>query len=151
MNVAAQAVMTDLHDIVVAYGISDEYRYFTELKPIGIEKGKADDVKSFVFHKSCALFERRARYNSHFPPRKSSTYLDGSKLVSTVVSTFTAHYVYHWYEFFPDQPLTLPLPSFDGRAVVYPTVQNLRDYMSWRQVDCKLILCRDLHVVIYEI
>lgn len=32
--------------------------------------------------------------------------------------------------------LTAPLPSFDGRAVQYPSVQNLRDYMSWRQVDC---------------
>jgi tRNA(His) guanylyltransferase len=65
------------------------------------------------------------------------TDVDHSKLVSTVVSTFTAHYVYHWNEFFPDQPLTMPLPSFDGRAVMYPTIQNLRDYMSWRQVDCK--------------
>lgn len=28
------------------------------------------------------------------------------------------------------------LPSFDGRAVQYPSVKNLRDYMSWRQADC---------------
>ncbi|PNH60849.1 hypothetical protein VD0002_g6845 [Verticillium dahliae] len=69
MNAAARAVMTDLPDITIAYGVSDEY--------------------SFVFHKSYA-------------------------------------------------PLTLPLPSFDGRAVCYPSVQNLRDYMSWRQVDCHI-------------
>lgn len=60
-----------------------------------------------------------------------------SKLVSTIVSTFTAYYVHYWPNFFPDTPLSPPLPSFDGRAVCYPTVQNLRDYMSWRQVDCK--------------
>jgi tRNA(His) guanylyltransferase len=60
-----------------------------------------------------------------------------SKLVTTVVSTFTAYYVHLWSTFFPDLPLTTPLPSFDGRAVQYPTIQNLRDYMSWRQVDCK--------------
>ncbi|KAN0093622.1 tRNA guanylyltransferase [Hyaloscypha variabilis] len=101
MNAAAKAVMTELPDIVIAYGISDEY--------------------SFVFHKSCALFERRS-----------------SKLVTTIVSTFTAYYVHLWASFFPETPLSAPLPSFDGRAVQYPSVQNLRDYMSWRQVDCHI-------------
>ncbi|KAI9047842.1 hypothetical protein LZ554_008550 [Drepanopeziza brunnea f. sp. 'monogermtubi'] len=101
MNAAAMAVMNELPDIVIAYGISDEY--------------------SFVFHKSCTLFERRS-----------------SKLVSTIVSTFTAYYVHLWSTHFPDVPLTAPLPSFDGRAVQYPSVQNLRDYMSWRQVDCHI-------------
>ncbi|KAG9235447.1 tRNAHis guanylyltransferas-like protein Thg1 [Amylocarpus encephaloides] len=101
MNAAAKAVLADLPDIVIAYGISDEY--------------------SFVFHRSCALFERRS-----------------SKLITTIVSTFTAHFVHQWSNFFPDQPLSVPLPSFDGRAVLYPTVQNLRDYMSWRQVDCHI-------------
>ncbi|KAL1838112.1 hypothetical protein VTJ49DRAFT_3017 [Mycothermus thermophilus] len=101
MNAAARAVMAELPDITIAYGVSDEY--------------------SFVFHKSCSLFERRS-----------------SKLVSTIVSTFTAYYVHLWPIHFPDTPLSPPLPSFDGRAVCYPTVQNLRDYMSWRQVDCHI-------------
>ncbi|KAG6053877.1 Glucose-responsive transcription factor [Claviceps sp. LM77 group G4] len=101
MNAAAKAVVTDLPESVIAYGVSDEY--------------------SFVFHKSCNLFERRA-----------------SKLVSTVVSTFTANYVYSWGTYFPDTPLSFPLPTFDGRAVCYPSVQNLRDYLSWRQVDCHI-------------
>lgn len=60
-----------------------------------------------------------------------------SKLVTTIVSTFTAHYIYHWGTYFPSTPLHPPyLPSFDGRAVLYPTTRILRDYMSWRQVDC---------------
>ncbi|KAL2165339.1 hypothetical protein VTH06DRAFT_636 [Thermothelomyces fergusii] len=101
MNAAARAVMAELPDITIAYGVSDEY--------------------SFIFHKSCSLFERRA-----------------SKLISTIVSTFTAYYVHFWPVHFPDTPLSPPLPSFDGRAVCYPTVQNLRDYMSWRQVDCHI-------------
>jgi len=29
MNAAAKAVMAELHDIVIAYGISDEYRYWS--------------------------------------------------------------------------------------------------------------------------
>lgn len=57
-------------------------------------------------------------------------------MVTTVVSTFTAYYVNLWSEFFPSKMLTAPLPSFDGRAVMYPSERNLRDYMSWRQVDC---------------
>ncbi|KAI1807034.1 tRNA guanylyltransferase [Daldinia bambusicola] len=101
MNAAAKAVVTEIHDITIAYGVSDEF--------------------SFVFHKTCTLFERRA-----------------SKIVSTIVSTFTAYYVHLWSTYFPDTPLSPPLPSFDGRAVCYPSVQNLRDYMSWRQVDCHI-------------
>ncbi|KAK2625456.1 hypothetical protein QTJ16_004768 [Diplocarpon rosae] len=96
MNAAAMAVMNELPDIVIAYGISDEYR-------------------------SSTLFERRS-----------------NKLVTTIVSTFTAYYVHLWSTHFPDVPLSSPLPSFDGRAVQYPSVQNLRDYMSWRQVDCHI-------------
>lgn len=61
-----------------------------------------------------------------------------SKLVTTIVSTFTANYVLGWSKYFPDAPLTAPLPSFDGRAVCYPSNTNLRDYLSWRQADCKL-------------
>ncbi|KAH7156236.1 tRNA guanylyltransferase [Dactylonectria macrodidyma] len=101
MNTAAKAVVTDMPEITIAYGVSDEF--------------------SFVFHKSCVLFERRE-----------------SKLVSTVVSTFTSNYVYAWSNHFPDSPLSFPLPTFDGRAVCYPSVQNLRDYLSWRQVDCHI-------------
>jgi tRNA(His) guanylyltransferase len=63
--------------------------------------------------------------------------------VTTIVSTFTAYYVHLWSQFFPEMPLSPPLPSFDGRAVQYPSVQNLRDYMSWRQVDCRLLLSWD--------
>jgi len=101
MNSAAKAVVAEVADITLAYGVSDEY--------------------SFVFHKSTSLFERRE-----------------SKLVSTVVSTFTANYVALWPQHFPSVPLTSPFPTFDGRAVCYPTVSNLRDYLSWRQADCHI-------------
>lgn len=59
-----------------------------------------------------------------------------SKLTTTIVSTFSSYYTFLWPKYFPDTPLTPPLPSFDGRAVCYPSDQNLRDYMSWRQADC---------------
>jgi tRNA(His) guanylyltransferase len=41
MNASAAAVMNELPDIVLAYGVSDEF--------------------SFVLHKDCSLFERRER------------------------------------------------------------------------------------------
>jgi hypothetical protein len=28
MNAAAKAVMTEMPDVIIAYGVSDEYRYF---------------------------------------------------------------------------------------------------------------------------
>lgn len=69
-----------------------------------------------------------------------------SKLVTTIVSGFTAAYIHQWPTFFPDTPLELSnLPTFDGRAVQYPNVRILRDYMSWRQVDCKLIIPLDVY------
>jgi tRNA(His) guanylyltransferase len=111
MNDAASHVVRRIPDIALAYGVSDEY--------------------SFVFERQTALFDRRR-----------------DKLVSTVVSTFTAAYTLLWPVHFPieaheTQPTTKPLelehlPTFDGRAVIYPTAANLRDYLSWRQVDCHI-------------
>ena len=134
MNKAAEGVMRDVPDVCMAYGHSDEY--------------------SFVLHHGSALHNRRA-----------------SKLVSTVVSLFTAHYLTQWPAYFPTVPLakpnmpcaaaaaedngtsttpeatrdlepelvpTGPLPTFDGRAVCYPRIGIVRDYLRWRQVDCHI-------------
>ncbi|KAL8813320.1 MAG: hypothetical protein Q9200_000341 [Gallowayella weberi] len=101
MNAAATAVLQEMPDIVIAYGISDEY--------------------SFVFDRGSNLFDRRE-----------------SKILTTVVSTFTSYYVHLWPSYFSYQTLSSPMPSFDGRVVQYPSIQNLRDYLSWRQVDCHI-------------
>ena len=34
MNAAAQAVMTELPDVTIAYGVSDEYRYVNHMDPV---------------------------------------------------------------------------------------------------------------------
>jgi len=78
--------------------------------------GESDEY-SFLFKRDTALWKRRS-----------------FKLVSAVVSVFSAHFVLKWTSQFPDQPLLYP-PSFDGRAVLYPTNVNVRDYFSWRQAD----------------
>ena len=68
MNAAAVAVMADLADVVVGYGVSDEYRYvFGVFGKSGCYfQGKNRDwaygeKSSFVFQRSCSLFERRER------------------------------------------------------------------------------------------
>ncbi|BBN13662.1 tRNA(His) guanylyltransferase [Marchantia polymorpha subsp. ruderalis] len=76
------------------------------------------DEYSFVLRKNSTLFQRRA-----------------SKLVSIVVSLFSATYVMKWGRYFPGTEMQYA-PSFDGRAVCYPSDTILRDYLSWRQVDC---------------
>lgn len=94
---------------------------FKNVADVVLGYGDSDEF-SFVFDPATELFERRE-----------------SKLVSTIVSTFTAHYVFAWPQFMPNNPLTPDqLPTFDGRAVVYPNFAVLRDYLNWRQVDCHI-------------
>ena len=57
-----------------------------------------------------------------------------AKLVSLVVSVFTATYVRRWDEHLVGVPLR-STPAFDGRAVCYPADRTLRDYLCWRQAD----------------
>ena len=92
------------------------------LVDIIIAYGQSDEY-SFVFSQDTTLFDRRAM-----------------KLVTTVVSTFTAAYCMLWPTYFSDVDLTEPWPSFDGRCVAYPypNVKLLRDYLSWRQADCHI-------------
>lgn len=121
MNLAGQSVLEGFSDVVLGYGDSDEY--------------------SFLLRRETCLFNRRA-----------------DKIATVFVSAFTAAYSFHWNRFVNEDadlgeivggdtsgyrvrlpPLQLAdLPTFDGRVVVYPHEQNVRDYFSWRQVDCHI-------------
>ncbi|XP_063784464.1 probable tRNA(His) guanylyltransferase [Pseudophryne corroboree] len=90
-----------------------------EIKDICLAYGQSDEY-SFVFHKKSHWYKRRA-----------------SKFMTHVVSQFASSYVYYWKEFFPEQPILYP-PGFDGRVVLYPSEENLKDYLSWRQADCHI-------------
>jgi tRNA(His) 5'-end guanylyltransferase len=57
-----------------------------------------------------------------------------SKIISTITSCFSGNYVRLWPQFFPDTPLRYT-PVFDGRAVCYPSLKVLKDYLAWRQAD----------------
>ncbi|KAJ1928484.1 tRNA-histidine guanylyltransferase 1-like [Tieghemiomyces parasiticus] len=92
---------------------------FDQVNDVCIAYGESDEY-SFVLRRDTEYYGRRAY-----------------KLASSIGSIFTARYVFHWSEYFPDIPLKYP-PSFDSRVVAYPTVKNLRDYLSWRQADCHI-------------
>ncbi|KAK9465091.1 tRNAHis guanylyltransferase-domain-containing protein [Lipomyces arxii] len=82
--------------------------------------GQSDEY-SFVLKRDCALFERRQ-----------------AKLVSTFAATFTAQYIFRWPQFFTEPLKGWLLPTFDARTVIYPTIGEIRDYLSWRQADCHI-------------
>ena len=89
---------------------------FTE---ITIAYGDSDEY-SFVFKKSAKVFNRRE-----------------DKILSTVLSLFSTSYVFFWSKYFTDQKL-LKVPSFDARVVLYPSLEDMQNYLSWRQVDCHI-------------
>ncbi|EDQ92256.1 uncharacterized protein MONBRDRAFT_31372 [Monosiga brevicollis MX1] len=95
-----------------------------EFPDIVMAYGESDEY-SFVFDKRTQLFSRR-----------------GDKIMSSIVSFFSSTYVMQWPQHMVDaegQPEPLvATPHFDGRCVLYPTLENLRDYVAWRQVDCHI-------------
>ncbi|XP_020593227.1 tRNA(His) guanylyltransferase 1-like [Phalaenopsis equestris] len=77
-------------------------------------------LRSFIWKETSQLYDRRA-----------------SKILSLSVSYFTSLYVIKWKDFFPHKGLK-ETPCFDGRIVLYPRAKIVRDYLSWRQVDCHI-------------
>ncbi|XP_046437172.1 probable tRNA(His) guanylyltransferase isoform X2 [Daphnia pulex] len=90
-----------------------------EFKDICLAYGQSDEY-SFVFRKETQVYSRRS-----------------AKLSTNVCSLFTSAFVYYWSEHFPSSKPLYP-PVFDGRTVLYPSNQNIRDYLSWRQADCHI-------------
>ncbi|KAF6146367.1 hypothetical protein GIB67_020461 [Kingdonia uniflora] len=90
-----------------------------EFPDIVFSYGVSDEY-SFVFKKSTEFYQRRT-----------------SKIVSVIVSFFSSVYVRKWKDFFPQKELR-SIPSFDCRAICYPSIKSIKDYLAWRQVDCHI-------------
>ncbi|XP_060526870.1 probable tRNA(His) guanylyltransferase [Cylas formicarius] len=90
-----------------------------EYKDVLLAYGQSDEY-SFVVRKDTTLYNRRR-----------------SKIMTYINSLFTSSYVFFWKDYFKDVKLKYP-PSFDSRIVLYPSDDNLRDYLSWRQADCHI-------------
>jgi tRNA(His) guanylyltransferase len=86
---------------------------------IEITYGDSDEF-SFVFKRSAKVFNRRE-----------------DKILSCVLSLFSTSYMFYWSRYFPDISLKR-IPSFDARIVLYPSLEDLQSYLSWRQCDCHI-------------
>ncbi|KAH0925653.1 hypothetical protein HID58_017909 [Brassica napus] len=95
---------------------------------------KPNDEQALKLMNSCAVAVLQEFEDIHFGYGVSDEY---SKIISAIASLFTSTYVIKWGDFFPRKELKYP-PSFDGRAVCYPTYKILLDYLAWRQVDCHI-------------
>ena len=85
---------------------------------IVIAYGDSDEF-SFVFKKSAKVFNRRE-----------------DKILSCSLSLFSSSYVFYWSKYF-NIPLK-KIPSFDARIILHPSLEDLQNYLSWRQVDCHI-------------
>ena len=75
-----------------------------------------------MFNKNAKLFNRRE-----------------DKILSCTLSLFSSAYVMHFSKYFAASGKQLPsIPSFDARIVLYPSLADLKAYLSWRQVDCHI-------------
>jgi tRNA(His) guanylyltransferase len=86
---------------------------------IWLAYGQSDEY-SFVLRKNSNLFNRRAE-----------------KISTTITSCFASAFVLHFKSIFGDKELK-EVPMFDGRCVCYPDERILKDYLTWRQVDCHI-------------
>lgn len=89
-----------------------------EFRDIVLSYGESDEY-SFVIRKDTDMYNRRA-----------------SKFTSYINSLFSASYVFFWNHYFKEK--LKQIPCFDSRAILYPTDENLKDYLCWRQVDCHI-------------
>lgn len=85
---------------------------------IRLAYGHSDEY-SFILDKNTKLYNRR-----------------GFKIVSLVTSLFTAVFNRQYGEYFGGGDG--PIGVFDGRVVMYPSLVQVRDYLSWRQADCHI-------------
>ena len=92
-------------------------KVMVDFNEICLSYGQSDEY-SFIFHKNSKLYNRRA-----------------SKIMTNVVSLFASAFTFYWPRYFSTVTLQYP-PAFDARVILYPTDDNLRDYLSWRQADC---------------
>ncbi|RCK65494.1 tRNA(His) guanylyltransferase [Candida viswanathii] len=67
------------------------------------------------------------------------SFLLRKNLTTLFASLMSTYYMHFWPQVFPEKPLDVDhLPTFDARAVLYPSFKHIRDYFSWRQVDCHI-------------
>ena len=108
--------------------------------------GKASDVRGVSLMNQCAAevlkewgeivlaFGQSDEYSFVLPRHATVFGRRSAKIATGIASLFAASFVFHWATFFPGQQLHRP-PAFDARCTAYPSLENVCDYLRWRQVD----------------
>ena len=86
---------------------------------IWLAYGQSDEF-SFVLRQNTTFFNRRSE-----------------KISSVFASCFSSVFVMNFPKYFPSKKLQA-VPIFDARCVLYPSLEILRHYLSWRQADCHI-------------
>lgn len=134
-----QEVLQVFGDVRIAYGESDEYSFVfrKDTTLYGVISSRIPSTLNPEPTQTARILKSIPAASMHVAHVQIICGCAGrraSKLTSLLVSLFSASYVRGWSTHFPDTPL-LSTPCFDCRAVLYPTDDCLRDYLSWRQVD----------------
>lgn len=139
--VLAQEVIKLFSDIRIAFGESDEYSFVLHKSSTLYGQSFICTLATCILDSACLVpalsQEQLYKQGRVVHLTIECLYIIGrrsAKLISVIVSAFTASFVQSWGLFFPNQSLQ-SLPIFDARSVCYPSDALLRDYLSWRQAD----------------
>lgn len=117
---------------------SDEHHFVkpNDIRCLSLMNKCAKEVME-QFHDICLSYGQSDEYSFVFKRKTTQFGRRENKLMSNIVSLFSSSFVFYWDNYFNELKLRYP-PVFDSRTVVYPSLENIRDYLAWRQVDCHI-------------
>ena len=117
---------------------SDEHHFVkpNDIRCLSLMNKCAKEVME-QFHDICLSYGQSDEYSFVFKRKTTQFGRRENKLMSNIVSLFSSSFVFYWDNYFNELKLRYP-PMFDSRTVVYPSLENIRDYLAWRQVDCHI-------------
>ena len=117
---------------------SDEHHFVkpNDIRCLSLMNKCAKEVME-QFHDICLSYGQSDEYSFVFKRKTTQFGRRKNKLMSNIVSLFSSSFVFYWDNYFNELKLKYP-PMFDSRTVVYPSLENIRDYLAWRQVDCHI-------------
>lgn len=152
MNKCAELIVSQFDDVIMAYGDSDEYSFLLRRKCSLFERRESKLVSTFASTFTSYYVALWGRYfngnESRDETRETTEELkeeerkeeerkeeerkeEERKAVKSEPRDDSR-------DSRSNELVIHMLPTFDARCVVYPNAQSIRDYFSWRQVDCHI-------------
>lgn len=145
MNKCAELIVSEFDDVIMAYGDSDEYSFLLRRKCSLFERRESKLVSTFASTFTSYYVALWGEYFKKESAKESRDTTEGVQKMSLgdkeEETDDSANKQTSRDPHPPRDPQSLQvhmLPTFDARCVVYPNAQSIRDYFSWRQVDCHI-------------